>query len=155
MLGNIFDEPKLTVELIPQSQWGANLRTLLRPRDWDIIRKVAYAAAEGHCTCCGRPVSRLEAHERWEYDEETCVQKLTGVVALCKWCHEVKHFGRSRMIGRGPAVRRWLKEVNGWTEGQVGEYLYEVAREWERRSRGQWAIDLSWLEENGYEVDRG
>ena len=68
-------EYKLNFELVPDSCWYSNLRSILTPAQWDVVRKDAYARAEGRCMICGCPAKRLEAHERWEYDEST-----TGLV---------------------------------------------------------------------------
>ena len=40
----------------------------------------AYARADGKCMICGAPVKRLEAHERWTYDEENEIQRIYTVV---------------------------------------------------------------------------
>lgn len=61
-------ERKLEFELVPEGCWYSNLRSLLKPREWDMVRKDAYARAGGRCMICGRKTQRLEAHERWEYD---------------------------------------------------------------------------------------
>jgi hypothetical protein len=49
-----------------------------------------------------RPPGRvnLECHEEWDYDDETHVQKLTGLIALCGRCHRVKHL-RNAATKRG------------------------------------------------------
>ncbi len=39
---------------------------------------------------------RLECHEVWEYEEQTRVQRLSSLVALCTRCHQVKHWGWAR-----------------------------------------------------------
>ena len=67
---------KLKFELVPDGCWYSNLRSILKPKAWDILRKDAYARAGGKCMVCGRKATRLEAHERWSYDEENKVQKL-------------------------------------------------------------------------------
>ncbi|MEJ7872263.1 MAG: hypothetical protein WKF67_08375 [Rubrobacteraceae bacterium] len=41
---------------------------------------------------------RLECHEEWEYDEATGVQRLSGLVALCTRCHQVKHWNWARTL---------------------------------------------------------
>ena len=77
-------ERKLEFELVPEGCWYSNLRSLLKPREWDMVRKDAYARAGGRCMICGRKTQRLEAHERWEYDEEQgCPEK--GIAPGTKW----------------------------------------------------------------------
>ena len=91
---------KLDFELVPDGCWYSNLRTLLPPGGWDVVRKKAYARAGGRCMICGAPARRLEAHERWSYDEANAVQKLEDVVAVCHACHEVIHIGHTQLAGR-------------------------------------------------------
>ncbi|MDE6076045.1 MAG: HNH endonuclease, partial [Clostridia bacterium] len=71
---------KLNFELVPDSCWYSNLRSALPQGAWDVIRKKAYARANGKCMICGAPTARPEAHEQWEYDDEKGVQKLANVV---------------------------------------------------------------------------
>ena len=63
-------EYKLTFEMVPEECWYSNLRSVLKPKDWDIVRRDAYARAKGRCSICGRPTQRLEAHEQWSYDQK-------------------------------------------------------------------------------------
>jgi 5-methylcytosine-specific restriction endonuclease McrA len=35
---------------------------------------------------------RLECHEEWKYDEENRIQRLSDLLALCTWCHQIKHW---------------------------------------------------------------
>ena len=44
---------KLSIELVPQTAWYANLRQFLRPKDWDFLRKRQYKLANGVCEICG------------------------------------------------------------------------------------------------------
>lgn len=96
-------DARLTVDLVPRSQWGANLAQALKGARWDTLRKETYRRAGGRCEVCGGVGSRhpLEAHEVWEYDEESGIQRLVRLIALCPACHEVQHIGRAGTIGRG------------------------------------------------------
>ena len=67
---------KLDFELVPDSCWYSNLRSILSKKQWDVVRREAYARANGRCMICGRKATRLEAHERWRYDTDTCTQVL-------------------------------------------------------------------------------
>ena len=101
---------KLGFELVPDSCWYSNLRSILKPAMWDVVRKTAYAEANGRCMICGRPSKRLEAHERWSYDEKNAVQKLEEVVAICHDCHSVIHIGRTQLSGdEERAIKHFMK----------------------------------------------
>ena len=46
---------KLDFELVPDGCWYSNLRSILKPAQWDVVRREAYARANGKCMICGRP----------------------------------------------------------------------------------------------------
>lgn len=139
---------KLNFELVPDSCWYSNLRSLLPPGGWDAIRKKAYARAGGRCMICGAPTKRLEAHEQWSYDEENAVQKLTGVVAVCRACHEVMHIGRTQLMGREREACDHFMKVNGCTYAEYRRALGEANEAHRRRNMiPEWKLDLSLLPE--------
>lgn len=142
-------EYKLTFELVPEECWYSNLRSILKPAQWDIVRKDAYARARGKCMICGRYTRRLEAHEKWSYDEERAVQKLETVVALCHNCHEVKHISRTQLVGRGAEAMEWFMKVNACSQMEYHAALGKANEEYLRRNRVEgWTTDISWLKNN-------
>ena len=74
---------KLTLDLIPQSAFYKNVRSEVSKSEWDKIRKEVYKKAGYICEICGKK-DRLDAHEIFEYDEINNIQKLIGLVALCR-----------------------------------------------------------------------
>lgn len=139
--------PKLTVELVPQPQWGFNLRSELRPKDWDKVRRATYAAAGHKCEICGGVGHKhpVEAHEIWSFDDTRHVQTLTGLIALCPPCHEVKHFGLAVHMGNEARARKHLGKVNGWTPAQVEAHLQSAFHTWRERSKSGWGLDITWI----------
>jgi hypothetical protein len=146
----------LTIELVPASSWGANLRSVLPKRDWDILRKKTYRLAGHRCEICGGKGSRhpVECHEVWDYDDEALVQTLVRLIALCPSCHEVKHFGLAEKRGKGPRAFGHMMRVNGWRQDQAQGHLYQAFDKWQARSRHEWTLDLTWLIENDVEVPK-
>lgn len=141
----------LTVELVPASSWGNNLRSRLTRKDWDILRKRQYRKAGYLCEVCGAK-GRLECHEVWEYDDERHVQKLVRLVALCMACHQVKHIGRISAVEGVVGVTRCLRhlmQVNGWDEKDTQIYIVSTFKRHAQRSKVPWTLDLSWLESVG------
>ena len=137
---------KLNFELVPDSCWYSNLRSILSPAQWDFIRKDAYARAGGRCMICGAPARRLEAHERWEYDEQNCVQKLADVVAVCHSCHEVIHIGRTQLLGGEERACAHFLKVNACSYAEYRKALGEANEAHRRRNQiAEWKLDLSWL----------
>jgi hypothetical protein len=143
--------PRLTVELLPAFTWGSNLRSALRVSHWDQLRRATYAAANHRCEICGGAGHqyRVACHERWEFNDAQSCQRLVGLVALCPECHEVKHFGRANENGRGPYAKLHLCEVNDWSITDADRYLKLVFALWKLRTRKQWQLDMTWLEQFG------
>lgn len=137
---------KLTFEMVPEECWRSNLRSWLKPQDWDIVRRDAYARAHGRCCICGRP-GRLEAHEKWSYDDKLALQKLEDVVALCRNCHEVKHISRAYAVGRGMDAMEHFMRINQCSQMDFHAALEEANEEYVRRNKIEnWVTDISWLE---------
>lgn len=138
---------KLDFELVPEECWYSNLRSVLPPAGWDIVRKDAYARAKGRCSICGKS-GRLEAHEKWSYDEKRAVQKLETVIALCRACHEVKHISRTQLTGRGDEAMEHFMKINGCSQMDYHAALGKANEEYLRRNKIEnWTTDLSWLKD--------
>ena len=137
---------KLNFELVPDACWNSNLRSVLRPKDWDTVRQDAYARANGKCMICNRSVKRLEAHEVWEYDEKGGIQKLSDVIAVCHNCHSVIHIGRTQLLGDEEKAARWFMYVNKCTYTDYIHALNEANLIHIRRNLvPEWQLDVSWL----------
>ena len=141
---------KLDFELVPDGCWYSNLRSILKPKEWDIVRKQAYKEADGKCMICGRKVARLEAHERWSYDEKNKIQKLEEVVAVCHSCHSVIHIGRTQLLGdEDKAIAHFMK-VNNCSYADYRKALGKAnERHRELNKIDEWALDLSYLKRYG------
>lgn len=137
---------KLEIELVPDGCWYSNLRSILSPAQWDVVRRDAYARANGKCAICGAPTKRLEAHERWSYDEKNAVQKLETVIAVCRNCHEVIHFGRTSLTGREREAEEHFMRVNGCSYAEMRKAIGEANAAHRRRNLvPEWKLDLSYL----------
>jgi len=116
---------KLTIELIPSTCHYSNVRTTVKPIEWDKIRFISYAAAGNVCELCGDTGKNqgykhnVECHEIWEYDDVNHIQRLAGLISLCPTCHQVKHIGRAIAIGKEKEAHAQLRKVNGWSPEQV------------------------------------
>jgi len=143
------DQPRLSIEMVPQTAWFKNVRSAVRPRDWDNIRRKVYQRASFCCQICGGQGSRhpVEAHEIWDYDDENHVQKLDRVIALCPACHRVKHMGFSRSQGLEAEAELHLARVNGWTLKQARTYIDQSFTQWTKRSQVNWTMDMEHLED--------
>lgn len=139
----------LTIELIPSTSWFSNLRSLLEKEEWDKIRKGCYKKASYKCEICGGkgPTHPVECHETWEYDEDKKIQKLTGLIALCPSCHEVKHLGLAGINGRFDIAVAHFCKINKCTKDEAHKYIEEAFSDWKKRSEKDWDLDITLLEE--------
>jgi hypothetical protein len=126
----------LTVELVPATCWYSNVRTAVTQGDWDRIRHQVYDRAGHRCEICGGhgPKPRVHCHEIWTYDDHEHIQRLVDLIALCPYCHEVKHLGHANTTGHGDRARQWLAKINHWTAHQADAYLEHQFAIWEQRS---------------------
>lgn len=137
---------KLNFELIPDSCWYSNLRTLLSKRQWDFLREEAKEKSGYKCSICGRK-GLLEAHERWSYDLDNGVQKLTDIIAVCKDCHSVIHIGRTQLVGDEERAENHFMKVNNATYAEYRKALKE-ANEYHKKLNQvpEWKLDLTYLQ---------
>jgi len=144
---------KLTIELVPSTCWFSNVRSNVSKRDWDKLRFACYAKAGNICEICGGHGEKwpVECHEIWAYDDEKHTQTLTGLIALCPSCHEVKHIGLAQMRGRGEIAQKHLMKVNGWSADQAAQYIKARFLIWNDRSSRSihWALNLDFLKNQG------
>ena len=145
---NDYKNLKLKFELVPDGCWYSNLRSALKPSEWDKVRRAAYARANGKCTICGRTVNRLEAHERWSYNEKLGIQKLEDIIAVCHLCHSVIHIGRTQLTGDEDKAIKWFTYVNKCSYADYRKALGYANEEHKRLNLvPEWATDLTKLKE--------
>lgn len=150
--------PKLTIELVPSTCHFSNVRTTISSKEWDKVRFISYAAANNKCQICGDTGKNqgynhnVECHEIWHYDDVNHVQKLVGLVSLCPTCHQVKHMGRAIAIGKQDVCYAQLAKVNNWTQADIDEHVFQSFEVYKERSKYEWELDISLLEEEPYEL---
>lgn len=149
---------KLTVEPIPKSCHYSNVRTNVKPKEWDIIRHISYEKADNKCEICGQTgleqgyKHRVECHEIWKYDDKKKVQKLIGLISLCPLCHQVKHIGRSMAMGRQKITFNHIKMVNKWNDIELMLHIEEAFAVNKERSQHTWVLDISLLSKTPYSL---
>ncbi|MBF6592047.1 MAG: HNH endonuclease, partial [Ktedonobacterales bacterium] len=119
------------------------------PAAWDRLRQRVYAAAGHRCAICGA-AGRLHCHEVWSYDDAAHTQRLEGCVALCVWCHHVKHLGLAGLLAsQGKldyerVIAHFLR-VNGCDRATFRAHSERAFAQWRERSRYEWTTDLGAL----------
>jgi hypothetical protein len=145
--------PKLTIELVPKTCWYSNVRTQLPEEQWNIIRKIAYKESNHKCKICtGSGLDQgfkhpVECHEEWEYNDVDKVQTLVGLAAICPKCHQVKHIGRTMLMGRGVEAMLHLSQVNDWNDSETNNYVNESFGIFNERSEHDWKLNVTILHE--------
>jgi hypothetical protein len=146
----------LFVDLVPSTCWFTNVRSCVDEGQWDALRSMVYRRAHQRCEACGASRGsdrrRLEAHERWEYDEATYTQSLRRLIALCWSCHRATHFGFAQVTGAAAEATAHLRAVNGWSAREADAHIDRAFALWDRRSVHEWQLDLSILMNAGIKV---
>ena len=134
---------RLTIDLVPQSAWGSNLRTMLGKTKWDALRNQAYERANHQCTICERKTDKLDAHEVWDYDIPSKTQTLTDIIALCKSCHFVKHIRQAKRIGVDKHAREHFMRVNNCGLDVFVQHFMEAETLFNERGKvDKWELKL-------------
>jgi len=145
----------LFVDLVPNTCWFSNVRSYIHPSDWDRVRNHIYERTQYICECCGINTKinsvngQLEAHERWNYNEENKVQKLMRIVSLCHQCHQSTHMGLAGVLGKRKEAESHLKQVCNFSDEQVKIHISEAFALWRKRNENDWELDITLITENG------
>lgn len=137
---------RLQTELVPQPCWYSNMRKVLPAAAWDKLRKQVYAQYGYRCGICGVS-AKLHCHEIWEYDDIEHVQTLAGFIALCEWCHHVKHLGHAGILAREgkldyECVVAHFLNVNGCSREDFELHRNQAFAQWRERNQYQWRTKL-------------
>ena len=137
---------KLKIELVPSPLWYKGLRSKVSPEVWDKIRYEVYRASGNKCVVCGAS-GKLYCHEVWAYDDDSHIQKLVRLEALCELCHNVKHIGLAGIKAeRGEVdynrVIRHFMRVNGCSYEDFKAHEGSAYEVWEERSDFEWVCDF-------------
>lgn len=138
---------RLTIELVPSTAWGRNLRDLMTKDAWDALRRQVYKHYNYRCGTCNASNTTMYCHEVWQYDDEHHMQRLAGFLALCRMCHHCKHLGHANMLAqRGEldfeqVIAHFLR-VNHCSHDAFEAYSAQAFDLWRERSQGPWTLDL-------------
>ena len=77
--GEVMENLKLTIELLPKGVWNNDFSKTLPKKEWDILRDKCYKRANGVCQICGYKTDGLDAHEVWEFDTKNKTQKVENL----------------------------------------------------------------------------
>lgn len=146
------NELRLSVELVPSTSWGSNVRAVLTKQQWAVLSKSVRSKAYDICNACGGEAT--DCHEVWAYDDQKQSQKLTGMVALCHACHEVKHIGLAGIRGHGERAIKHFMRVNELSRRQAEKVIQRAFDVWAERSEVEWTLDISILSDYGVDMSK-
>jgi len=159
--------PILSIDLVPKNAWGHNVRAVVSNHEWKMLRwhfgasleqptpgggAICGRSSRGNnfliCNICGRRSDNLHLHELWQFDDIELIQKLIGCRAICEECHNSIHFGRSKAVGFEKQALSHIQKINGWSDEDAINHVNSSFKEWRRRDRLHYKLDLSYLLEN-------
>lgn len=144
----MFRKLKLTIEPVPECNWGISLAQLLPRPIWNDIRHEVYSRFDYTCGVCKTTSRRLHCHERWNYDDRARIQKLAGFQCLCEDCHDIKHWGRSQSVydsARLLFLTEHFCKVNSCTAASFSLYQAEIRSMMRKRGKYRYKIDFGSL----------
>jgi len=144
---------KLYIDMIPKTTYFKNVRSLFNDSDWNLIRHHIYERVNYKCECCGKKKMKyLDAHERWEFNEETQTQKLVRIIALCKLCHSATHYGHSKRTKNIEKINNHIKKINNYNDEELQEHINNSYALWKERNKIKWNLDFSILINSGFTI---
>lgn len=113
--------------------------------------------AGGRCEICRAGPDptlrrRMEAHERFAYDDATDTQVLTRLLWICSDCHQVTHLGLAALRGQRAAALAHLRAVTGMDPAAAEAHVAAAFELWRTRSHRHWRLDLTMLERAGITI---
>jgi len=136
---------KLKIEPIPQFTWGLSLANKLPKQEWDELRQRIYKDAGHECEICGATNRTLHCHEVWEFDFRKKIQRLVRLECCCELCHDVHHFGRSKVTKSKEYVEElidhWCK-VNKKTRNDFMLYEWDIRKLNRKRAKIPWVVKV-------------
>jgi 5-methylcytosine-specific restriction endonuclease McrA len=128
-----------------------NVRTRLKPAQWQKIREIVLKRTNCVCEVCNCQYDEsLHVHEKWLVDRTTGTQSLIGLMGLCPDCHSVFHILNSISRGVGERAIAHMLRVNGWTQSQ-GQRAIAESRAIVKGMRNQYWLDLQYLNQKEFD----
>src|SRR5579885_1150328 len=152
---------RIAIETTPETTWGLSLYNLTAPEDWRRIRKTVLKASFYHCQACRAPSRWLQCDEQWSWNEETGVQTLIGLRALCRQCHLCKHIGLAKGLARQGKINLddligHYCRVNNCDRAAFDTDDEQAALHYERRAAVKWSVDFgAWRDSLSMEKLKG
>ncbi len=138
---------KLDIEYVPPTLRYSSFYRVFTRGEWERMRDDMEKESLGRCQICGDK-GDLNLDPMWVYDDEKHVQRLEGLVLLCRMCHYARHFGiATRLVDAGMLDYYELVEhvckANSYSRKEFEKHKREALETWQERSQYKWKRDLS------------
>lgn len=159
---------KINTEMIPLKMWGKNLRNVISKSNWDNLRYLYkstkskpdfYKFTHRHhydgvyqCAICKIKEDEFELHEVWKFNDRKRIQKLVDLIPLCNSCHMAIHIGRASQLGKDKDAIAHIQKVNKWSKAKTLQHIKDAQKKWIKRSLHVYELDLSWFQDEFYDV---
>ncbi len=74
------------------------------------------------------------------------------MISLCPNCHMVKHIGYAQVSGKFDQALKHLMKINKFKKLEATKFVSDAFLKWEERSKKEWTVDISHLEEYGIHI---
>lgn len=127
---------------MPEPLWGLSAYRLLKPSQWQRIRRDALDAAAGACSVCGVVRDKgMVGDEEWTYEDGVAL--LADIRIVCPDCNAVTHIGHTSVAGYGDVALAHMARVNGGSIAEAARLLALEAEEWRKRSGVTWTVAVA------------
>lgn len=142
---------KLTVEILPRTQYMQFLHTEVYEQQWDYIASLCYHRASGVCEYCDSE-ENLMYHTAWKYDNSTKLATVAGVELMCEKCYQAKSIDNLFIKPKAhDDLINHLIKVNDISFNDAKNEVAQAYKECIERSKVIWVMDVSrqkaWLNE--------
>ncbi|GEK38296.1 hypothetical protein ACFFRT_12920 [Enterococcus thailandicus] len=121
----------LTQPVVPKALHYINPRKIMGEAKWKKLRKEYQIKADHHCMICKEYVKHvpgdwLELHEKYDYDFDKLIQRLTGYISICHSCHAYIHEGLLNVqLRKGEVTESYVQAILDRGDNLLREFNLE------------------------------
>lgn len=144
-----YEQKRLNIQLVPKTAWCKNSREI---PNWSEISTKIRSIKKCQICECNKELDELDAHEIWDFNEDTQEQTLKDIISVCKDCHNTIHFGLARKKHTDKeAIEQYIK-VNNCSKAEFKKDSNEAFLVWLTRSSINWKLDENKLKRKIFEL---
>lgn len=136
----------LSIELVPSTSWGKNLRNSLTKRAWSQLSYDIRNSFDCKCAYC-KSGGMLHCHEVWDYNDRDKEQELVDLLPICVMCHHVKHMGHAEVLDEAGVIDineviAHFCKVNKCHQADFIKHRNLFFQVWYERSKYEWKVSF-------------